>query len=280
MPTATGTSTPTFPVTDSNTQTGSKQLSILINPPGSPVIITSALPAGARTEPYSETLSVTGGTPPYTWSVTAASRPAGVNLNGTTGALSGTPSEEGPFSPVFTVIDSAAIQAEKPLDLLIAKPLALYVADFSTPSGAINVFDNASVADGVSAWTRQLKGDRTTLDNAFGGPPAGVSYDAARKILYVARYKGSSNGAVLAFNNADTVIGNTAPNRTIQTIQPIAFALTSPSDVFIDSGSDRLYIADVTGSSGAIIIMDSASATPTFRKIFSFPPPPSLGPPA
>jgi hypothetical protein len=277
-PTATGTSNPTFTVTDSNTQTGNKQLSIVINPPDSPVIITSALPAGARTEPYLATLSATGGTPPYTWSVTAGSLPAGVNLNGTTGALSGTPSEEGTFSPEFTVTDSATIQALKSLDLRIAKPLALYVADFSTPTGAINVFDNASVANGASAWTRRLEGSNTTLDNSVGGPPAGMSYDADRKILYVARFKGSSNGAVLAFNSADTVTGNAAPNRIIQSIQPIAFALTSPSDVFIDSGSDRLYIADVTGTNppGVILILTSASTTPQLLKGFSF----GYGPPA
>jgi DNA-binding beta-propeller fold protein YncE len=176
----------------------------------------------------------------------------------------------------FTVTDTATMQAQTPLDLRIAKPLALFVSDFSTPSGAVDMFDNASVADGASAWTRQLKGSVTTLDNAVGGPPAGVSYDAARNILYVARFQGSDNGAVLAFHNADTVDGNAAPNRIIQAIVPTSLSLNSPSDVFIDSGNDRIYIADVTGSSGVIFILDSASVAPTLRKGFSFLP----GPPA
>jgi DNA-binding beta-propeller fold protein YncE len=170
------------------------------------------------------------------------------------------------------------MQAQKSLDLRIAKPLALFVSDFSTPSGAVDMFDNASVADGVSAWTRQLKGALTTLDNAVGGPPAGVSYDAARNILYVARFQGSDNGAVLAFHNADAVDGNADPDRIIQAIvsTPFPLSLNSPSDVFIDSGNDRIYIADVTGSSGIIFILDNASTAPTFRKIFNFLP----GPPA
>jgi hypothetical protein len=272
-PTATGTFNMTFTVTDVNGLTGSKPLSILINAPGSPVITTTSLPVGARTEPYSASLSATSGTPPYAWS--AAGLPAGIALSAA-GALTGTPSVEGTFTPVFTVTDSATMQAVKSLDLRIAKPLVLFVADFSTPSGAVDMFDNASVANGASAWTRQLKGTLTTLDSAVGGPPAGVAYDAARKILYAARFQGSDNGAVLAFNNADAVDGNAEPNRIIRTIAPTTFSLKSPSDVFIDSGNDRLYIADVTGSSGIIIILDSASATPTFRKIFSF----TLGPPA
>ena len=274
-PTVQGTFSPTFTVTDANGLTGSKPLSILITPPGSPVISTSSLPDGARTETYSASLSATGGTPPYAWSATGL--PAGIALSAA-GALTGTPTEEGTFSPVFTVTDAATTQAQKSLELRIAKPLVLSVADLSTPSGSIDTFDSASVADGVSAWTRQLKGALTTLDNAIGGPPAGVSYDAARKILYVARTQGSDNGAVLAFNSSDTVSGNVTPSRILATypIPPKTFPLTSPSDVFIDSGNDRLYIADVTGSIGAIIILDSASTTPAFRKIIGF----GFGPPA
>ena len=214
-------------MTDNNGLTGSKPLSILINPPGSPVITTTSLPFGARTEPYSAFLSATSGTPPYTWTVAAGSLPTGIALSAA-GGLTGTPSVEGTFTPVFTVTDSATRQAVKPLDLRIAKPLVLFVADFTTPSGAVDMFDNASVANGDSAWTRQLKGTLTTLDNAAGGPPAGVSYDAARKILYAARFQGSDNGAVLAFNNADTVDGNVTPNRILQTIIPAAFSLKSP----------------------------------------------------
>jgi len=274
-PSVNGAFSPTFTVTDANGLTGSKPLSILITPPASPVITTSSLPDGARTEPYSAALSATSGTPPYTWSATGL--PAGIALSAA-GALTGTPTEEGTFSPVFTVTDAATTQAQKSLDLRIAKPLALSVADFSTPSGAVDMFDNASVADGASAWTRQLTGALTTLDNAVGGPPAGVSYDNVHKILYVARTRGSDNGAVLAFNSADTVSGNVAPDRILRTftIPPNTFPLASPSDVHIDSGNDRLYIADVTGSTGRIILLDSVSTTPAFRKIIGF----GFGPPA
>jgi len=265
----------TFTVRDSNTLTGSRSLSILINPPASPDIATSGLPSGARTEPYTATLSATGGTPPYTWSATGL--PDGITLSAA-GTLTGTPSVEGMFSPVFTVADALAMQAQKSLALRIAKPLSLAVSDYSTPLGAVDIFDGASVADGASAWSRQLKGAATTLDNAIGGPPAGVSYDAVRKILYVARTRWADNGAILAFHSADAVAGNVAPTRTLRTysIGPNTFSLNSPSDVFIDSGNDRIYIADVTGSSGTILILDSAGTTPVFHKIIGFLP----GPPA
>lgn len=273
-PTAEGAFTPTFTVTDANGLTGSKPLSIRINPPDvSPVIVTSSLPDGARTEPYSASLSATSGAPTYAWSATGL--PAGISLSAA-GVLTGTPSVEGTFSPVFTVTDSASMQALKSLDLRIAKPLALFVADYITPSGAVNMFDNASVANGVSAWTRQLKGALTSLENVVGGPPAGVSYDAARKILYVARTKGSDNGAVLAFNDADTRTGNVPPDLTIRYFTFTPYNVLSPSDVFIDSAKDRIYIAYVNGSSGVILLHDSVNTTPVLRKTIDFP----YGPPA
>ncbi|WP_415583667.1 putative Ig domain-containing protein, partial [Janthinobacterium lividum] len=39
---------------------------------------------------YSATLSATGGTAPYTFSVSSGTLPAGLSLNGATGVLSGT----------------------------------------------------------------------------------------------------------------------------------------------------------------------------------------------
>ena len=41
--------------------------------------------------PYTATPTVSGGTGPYTWSVTNGSLPAGLTINPTTGAITGTP---------------------------------------------------------------------------------------------------------------------------------------------------------------------------------------------
>ena len=235
--------------------------------PSSPSITTTTLPAGVHVSPYSAALSATGGTPPYTWSATGL--PAGLSVSAD-GTLAGTPTEEGAFTPEFTVTDSLSMQTAATIPLRIATPLALFVADLSTPSGAVNIFDNASVADGDSAWTRRLQGTSTTLNVDVGGPPAGVSYDAARNILYVARTQGSDNGAILAFHNADTATGNVEPTRTIDgfSIGPTPFPLNSCSDVFIDSVHDRIYIANVFGVLGnTIVILDNASTTPVFRSV-------------
>ena len=94
-PTANGTFSPTFTVTDNNGMTGSRLLQIVITSPPSPIVETAALPSGVQDQPYSASLSATSGTPPYTWSVTAGSLPTGVALSAP-GALSGTPTVKEP----------------------------------------------------------------------------------------------------------------------------------------------------------------------------------------
>jgi hypothetical protein len=74
--------------------------------PGSLTITTTALPNGTVNQAYSTSLSGSGGTVPYTWSVTPA-LPAGLALNAATGAITGTPTAQGTTSHTFTLHDSS-----------------------------------------------------------------------------------------------------------------------------------------------------------------------------
>ena len=55
-------------------------------------ISTTSLPNGQVGVAYSATLTATGGTTPYAWSITSGVLPTGLSLNGSTGLISGTPS--------------------------------------------------------------------------------------------------------------------------------------------------------------------------------------------
>jgi Putative Ig domain len=70
-------------------------------------ITSQALPTAAPRQQYDFTLEATGGVPPYRWEVTSGELPNGVDLNATTGVISGVPAETGQFEFVVTVSDSA-----------------------------------------------------------------------------------------------------------------------------------------------------------------------------
>jgi hypothetical protein len=107
-PTGGGTSTFTVQVTDANTPpaTASAQLSITITPAVLLRITTTSLPSGVFGTAYSAMLTATGGVYPYTWTITAGSLPAGLSLNGSTGAITGTPTGGGPSIFTIQVADS------------------------------------------------------------------------------------------------------------------------------------------------------------------------------
>jgi len=76
--------------------------------PPSLSISTSSLSPGQIGAAYSATLTATGGTPPYTWSIPSGQLPPGLTLAATSGAIAGTPSQA--MSSAFTVqvADSAS----------------------------------------------------------------------------------------------------------------------------------------------------------------------------
>jgi hypothetical protein len=69
-------------------------------------ITTGNLPQGQQGDTYSEVFNATGGTTPYSWSVSAGTPPAGIAMN-TNGDFAGMPSAVGTFKFTVTVTDAA-----------------------------------------------------------------------------------------------------------------------------------------------------------------------------
>ncbi len=102
----------TFTVTDSTIpikQTSDRRLSLIISVAVPPLTIVfpagSVLPNGRVDRLYSRTLLASGGTPPYTWSVSPA-LPAWLQLDESTGSLTGTPITASSLEHTYTVRDS------------------------------------------------------------------------------------------------------------------------------------------------------------------------------
>lgn len=91
-------------VTDDSLSTDTQALSIVVTAPDPPSITTSSLPDGTVTQAYSQTLSATGGTAPYAFSVLTGSLPSGLSL-ASNGDITGTPTTSGLSTITFRVTD-------------------------------------------------------------------------------------------------------------------------------------------------------------------------------
>jgi Putative Ig domain/Galactose oxidase, central domain len=97
-------------------------------PPPIQVIATPPPLAGVVSNPYAFGFGASGGSPPFTWTVTSGALPGGLTL-GTDGTLSGTPTAAGSFDFTVTATDSSqpAMTGSQPFSVTINTPDPLLI---------------------------------------------------------------------------------------------------------------------------------------------------------
>lgn len=107
VPTTAGTFPFTAQVEDTNGVIALVDCSItIIEGPPPPVADCASPPPATFGVPYSHAITVTGGTPPYTFIIISGALPDGLTLDSVTGVISGTPTAEGTFGFTIQVLVS------------------------------------------------------------------------------------------------------------------------------------------------------------------------------
>ncbi len=173
-PNAAGTSNVTFSITDTAGRVGTRVLPLTVLPgPQPPSITTTALPNGTQGVPYSAPLAAENGTPPYTWDLSAGTLPPGLALNATSGAVTGTPTANGTWSPTVRVTDTTARAGTRPFSIrILAPPPSPVIITTSLPDATATTAYNAKVeaTGGTPPYTWSLES---------GSLPAGLALDPA-----------------------------------------------------------------------------------------------------
>jgi hypothetical protein len=167
-PTAIGNATIT--ATDANSCTGTTTLTVIGCPVYQAQTASTTIDCGI---PVSKQLSASGGTGPYTWSVTTGVLPSGLTLS-TTGLLSGTTTATGPVAVTITTRDSASCPGVVNLTINIT-PCAcpvITVTPAQLPQGSVGTAYNQtpSVSGAPSG---------STYTWSATGLPAGLTINAA-----------------------------------------------------------------------------------------------------
>jgi hypothetical protein len=157
----------------------------------------ATLPNGAVGTAYNQTLSASGGTAPYVFSISSGALPGGLLLNPATGAISGTPTTAGTFTFTVTATDASGCAGSRLYTISMSSGVGCPVITLSPntlpPGPVLTVYSQSITAAGGS--------QPYTFTVTSGALPPGVTLSAAGVISGIPVQNGIFNFTIRA---ADT----------------------------------------------------------------------------
>ncbi|HEY0907620.1 MAG TPA: putative Ig domain-containing protein, partial [Methylophilus sp.] len=177
----------TVTITDALGNTASKSITLAVQAPGI-TLSPATLPDGNVNTAYSVSLSASGGTSPYTYTVTTGSLPAGLTLN-SNGTLSGTPTAAGTSSFTVTATDAHSFTGTRAYSLQVTSNIAIAPASLNSGVATTPYSASLSSTGGVAPYSYSV---------TAGSLPAGLTLSATGSLSGTATVAGTFNFTVTA----------------------------------------------------------------------------------
>jgi len=250
------TTTDTFKLEDENGDL--LTFNVTISPPASPITVSPAsLPTLTAGTPFSQTLSSSGGTAPYTYTLQSGTLPIGLSLS-SAGVLSGTPTQRGSYSFTVRSTDSVPQFVDKGYTGTVENPTLSITPTSATAIQGVAFSQTLTAIGGVSPHSYLLE---------TGTFPAGISISSAGVISGTTAAATGNYPATLRVTDASTGPGSyfelEAFTLTVSPPPSVSIAV-SPASVSEDGATNLTYtVTRSLNLSSATVVNITTSGTAT-----------------
>lgn len=260
-PTAEGTFNFTITATDSSggtgPYTGSRAYTIAVAAP-TVTVSPATLPAATVAASYSQSLTASGGTAPYSYAVTAGALPSGMNLS-SVGVLSGTPTAGGTFNFTITATDDSGgigpYTGSRAYTLTVAAPvIALSPTTLPTATQGVAYAQTVTASGGTAPYTYSI---------AVGALPSGINLSSSGVLSGTPTGNGTFNFTVTATDGSTGTgpfTGNQAYSLQVNAgVPPIVSSVSVPANASYRAGDVLYFVVNFNES----VVVDTSGGTPS-----------------
>lgn len=257
-PRASGSFTYTVTATDDRGYPGSRTYTLTVAAPT--ITVSPASLAGATVgAAYSQSITASGGTSPYTFAVTAGALPAGLTL-AADGTLAGTPTAGGTFNLTVTATDSttgagAPFTASRAYTLTVGAPtITLGPATLAGGSTGRSYVQTLTATGGTAPYAFTV---------TAGALPPGLSLATDGRLTGWPTATGDFSFSVTARDSSSggPYSATRAYSLNIRTGRIVPFLLGEPSDTKAVAGSDVVLHAAAVGTPDPTVTWETDTGT-------------------
>lgn len=219
------------------TTSDSSPFSIDVRPP----LAIMSLPAATASvgTAYASAATASGGRSPYVWTLRSGVAPAGLILDGSTGAIAGTPTTPGTAALRLQVVDAdGRLAISDVFDLAVASTLS--ISGSPAARGTVGIAYSATFAASGGYGAR-------SFSLAAGMLPAGLTLTSGGTLAGTPSTVGTSTGLVVRTTDASGTFADAAPF-TIDVRAPLAVSM--PVQVYQPVGTTFNVVPTITGGTG------------------------------
>jgi Putative Ig domain len=250
-PTVSANTTVTVTATSTADTTKSATASVTVTPPPPPpvIITTTSLSNATAGTAYSNTLTATGGTTPFSWTLSSGSLPSGITVQ-SAGSLSGTASQSGTFNISVQVADSSSPKQTSSVSLTLTVVAGISVTVIPT---------TATVASSGTEQFTALVSNTSNVAVIWAGSPGTISNSGMYSAPVVTA---NTTATVTATSTADPTKSATA-SVTVTPPPPPPLIITTTSLSTATAGAAYSNPLNATGGTAPYTWTLSSGSLPT-----------------